>query len=100
VPFPCEALRGEASSSRQLKTGLGEAAVTGGALPLSDGQARGPQVPKNRFGNHPGNESEGSQNEPDTAIQRNTILPGHREPSERDRSSITLVPPNQLLVPV
>jgi hypothetical protein len=50
-------------------------------LALGNRQRWGPQRPEERFGHNPADHGKGCQNEAETAIEYNAILPGH-EPSQ------------------
>ena len=58
--------------------GCGGAVFTGLSLPLGQGQPRGPQWPEKGLGNNSTDDGEGSQDEPTPAIERNSILAGHK----------------------
>jgi hypothetical protein len=54
----------------------GVAVFAGLSLPLGHGHAWGPQRPEKRLGNTSTDDGEGSQDEPNPAIERNSILAG------------------------
>jgi hypothetical protein len=56
----------------------GVAVFAGLSLPLGHGHAWGPQRPEKRLGNNSTDDGEGSQDEPNPAIERNSILAGHK----------------------
>ena len=58
-------------------------------LPLGDGQMRRPQGPEQRLSHNAGNQGKGQQDKAYSSPQRNTIFPGHPEPSVRHTSQRT-----------
>ena len=47
-------------------------------LPAGEREAWGPQRPEERLSNNPADDGEGGQDKPDPAIERNSILVGHK----------------------
>ncbi len=84
---------GSAVHVAQIAFGKAEGVVKlrlqGASLSLGNNQSRGPHVPEKGLGNDPANDSKRGYDEPDTAIERNTIFPGHSKPSDCHRRRVT-----------